>query len=297
MIDTLSFTPDQIAEFWEKHPCGSNFVHSSDWKDFFESYDRFKFANEAHILDELQRIDFQGRRVLEIGVGHGAEAQKIIEAGAIYNGIDVTDESIKRVKLRCELFALPYESLQVMNAEQLDFPDDSFDIVFSHGVLHHSPRIRMIVNEIHRVLRRGGTVVAMLYHRNSINYQISIRLIRRLGIFLLFVPGMSRFVARVTREKVERLEKHLTHFKREGFAYLKMKNFIHKATDGPDNVFSSVFSESEAAELFSAFRNLSFSKHFINERHFPVVRGFLSESLKRKLAARYGWHLWIKGIK
>lgn len=296
-MDTKEFTPEQIAEFWEKHPCGSDFIHASEWKEFFLSYDQFKYTHEPHILEEIRKIDFKGKRVLEIGLGQGAETQKIIEAGAIYHGIDLTEESVARVKLRCELFSLPYESLQVMNAEKLDFPDESFDIVFSHGVIHHSPRIKMIIAETHRVLRKGGRVVVMLYHRNSMNYQVSIRFIRRLGIFLLFVSGISKFVAKLTNEKVERLEKHLINLKRDGLSYLKIENFIHKATDGPDNVYSSVFSQSEAAELFSVFRDLSFSKHFLNERHFPIVRSILSSETKKKIATRYGWHLWVKGIK
>jgi len=298
-VNTKDSTSDQIAEFWEKHPCLNDFVNVRDpeWKDFFINYDRFKYANVPHILDELRKLDLNGKRVLEIGMGQGSEAQKIIEAGAIYNGIDLTEESVARVKLRCELFSLPYESLQVMNAEELKFPNESFDIVFSHGVLHHSPRIKMIVDEIYRVLKLGGMVVVMLYHRNSINYQVSIRLIRRLGIFLLFIPGMSKLVAKLTNEKVERLEKHIANLKRHGLTYLKMENFIHKATDGPDNVFSSVFSQSEAAELFSRFKNLSFSKHLFNERHFPIARNILSARMKKKIASRFGWHLWVKGIK
>ncbi|HWP47289.1 MAG TPA: class I SAM-dependent methyltransferase [Candidatus Limnocylindrales bacterium] len=296
-MNTGKFTSEQIAQFWEKHPVGSNFVPVSEWKDFFIRYDRFRYNHEPHILEEIEKINFKGKRVLEIGMGQGAEAQKIIEAGAIYNGIDLTQESVTRVRLRCELFSLPYESLQVMDAERLDFPDESFDIVFSHGVLHHSPCIRTIIREIHRVLREGGLVVVMLYHRNSINYQISIRFIRRLGIFLLFFPGMSRLVAKLTHEDMERLEKHRCYLLQDGLAYLKMENFIHKATDGPDNVFSSVFSQSEAAELFSGFKHLSFSKHFLNERHFPILRSLLSANMKKKIASRYGWHLWIKGIK
>ena len=126
---------------------------------------------------------------------------------------------------------------------------------------------------------------------------MSIRLIRRLGIFLLFIPRMSKFVAKLTNEKVERLEKHLVNLKRYGLTYLKMKNFIHRATDGPDNVFSSVFSQSEAAELFSNFKKLSYSKHLFNERHFPIIRNILSKNMKNKIASKFGWHLWIKGIK
>src|SRR5215469_13731442 len=125
----------------------------------------------------------------------------------------------------------------------MKFEDGSFDVVFTHGVIHHSPRIASIVQEIHRVLRDHGQVIAMVYHRNSINYHLSIRVIRRAGIFLLPLPGAVSLVSRLTGEKQERLQKHLFNFKREGLSYLSMDNFIHKATDGPDNVFSSVFSK------------------------------------------------------
>tara|TARA_B100000315_G_scaffold253432_1_gene292213 strand:- start:2695 stop:2901 length:207 start_codon:yes stop_codon:yes gene_type:complete len=62
-------TSDQIAEFWDNHPCGSDFVQASEWKDFFIKYDQFKYTYEPHILEELSKIDFKGKRVLEIGLG------------------------------------------------------------------------------------------------------------------------------------------------------------------------------------------------------------------------------------
>lgn len=296
MISSI-FSPDQIETFWENNPCGNDFIEFEDWKNFFINYDSFKERNEPHIFEELEKIDFKGKRVLEIGLGQGTEAQKIIQAGAVYNGIDFTEESIERMKIRCELFSLSYESLHVMNAENLDFPDESFDIVFSHGVLHHSPHIRKIINEIFRVLKKNGMVVVMLYHKNSINYHISIKFIRRLGIFLLFIPGISKLVSKITKEDPGRLEKHIINLRRAGLSYLKMKNFIHKSTDGPENVFSSIFSRNEARRLFSKFRDLSYSIHFLNVRHLPIIRNIFPAALKKTMDSKYGWHLWIKGIK
>jgi ubiquinone/menaquinone biosynthesis C-methylase UbiE len=291
------FTIEKIASFWQKNPCGSDFVTLTDWENFFTNYDKFKYSIEPHILTELSKIDFKGKRVLEIGLGQGAEAQRIIESGAIYNGIDLTEESVKRVKLRCEIFNLPYESIAVNNAENINFPDSSFDIVFSHGVIHHSPRIKEIVDEIYRVLKPGGMFVIMLYHRNSVNYQISIKIIRRIGIFLLFIPGISKLISKLTNEPIDRLVKHRDNLKSEGLKYLRINNFIHKATDGPENVYSSVFNEKEAKELFARFKNLRFDKFFFNERQFPIIRNFISSKLKNKIATRYGWHLWCRGIK
>jgi ubiquinone/menaquinone biosynthesis C-methylase UbiE len=294
----MKFLPEQIAEFWESDPCGSSFIKSkSTWRDFFIEYDNFKYSVEPHIPHELSKIDFNNKKVLEIGLGQGAEAQTIIEGGGIYNGIDLTMESIKRVKTRFDIFDLPYESLQIMNAEQLEFESNLFDVVFSHGVIHHSPRIREIIYEIYRVLKPGGLAVIMVYHRNSINYQISIKVIRRLGIFLLFFPGMVSLVSKVTHEDKERLEKHRTNLRTYGIDYLKMSNFIHKSTDGPDNVFSSVFSEKEIRMLFSRFASIEIKPHHLNERHLPILKSILSKKIKEKIANRYGWHLWIKATK
>jgi ubiquinone/menaquinone biosynthesis C-methylase UbiE len=288
---------DAIAYFWETHPCGSEFVHSDEARAFFINYDKYKYSIEPHILDELAAIDFRNKKVLEIGLGQGAEAQRIIEAGAKYYGIDLTAESIRRVSARFDLFSLQYDSLQVMNAENIEFDNDYFDIVFSHGVIHHSPRIKDIILEIHRVLKPGGIFCIMLYHRNSINFHISIRIIRRAGILLLYIPWLRKMISKLTKENTGRLQKHLDNLNTHGLSYLRINNFLHKSTDGPDNVYSSVFSKSEALGLFSNFNNVTFSVRHLNERHLPLLRSVLSEKQKQKLAERFGWHLWIKGTK
>ena len=78
----MKFLPEQIAEFWEINPCGSSFMKSkSTLRDFFVEYDNFKYSVEPHIPHELSKIDFNNKKVLEIGLGQGAEAQKIIGGG------------------------------------------------------------------------------------------------------------------------------------------------------------------------------------------------------------------------
>lgn len=298
-VDTLAATPigQEIEEFWQANPCGQHFVQKVDWRQFFIDYDRYKYQSEPHILVELGKTDFRNKRVLEIGPGQGAEAQKIIESGGIYSGLDLTQESVNRVKKRLEIFNLPYERVSQGSAERLAWPDCTFDIVFSHGVIHHSPRITAIVDEIHRVLKPNGEVVLMLYHRHSINYQVSIRFVRRAGIFLLFMPGIPGIVCRLTGEPLDRLLKHRSNLKQEGLSYLRMHNFVHKSTDGPDNVYSSVYSVAQVRQLLRQFRDLRFSKHLLNERHLLGLQFVLSRRVKQSLEARFGWHLWVRGRK
>jgi ubiquinone/menaquinone biosynthesis C-methylase UbiE len=287
-----------IKNFWNENPVGSNFIAYEQDKSFYEKYDNFRYTLENHIPGELDKIDFRNKQVLEIGLGQGADSMQLINRGAIYHGIDLTEESVRRVKERFALFNKPYQQVQVANAEQIPYADNSFDIVYSHGVIHHSPNIEKIVAEIHRVLKPGGQAVIMLYHKSSYNYHISIRILRRIGLLLLLpFPFLAKLVSKLTGESVERINRHKYHFKREGMSYFKMKHFIHRSTDGPDNVYASVWTSDTAKKLFGAFKNITTSIHFLNERHLMGVQHILPRSVKRSMGHKYGWHLWIKATK
>jgi ubiquinone/menaquinone biosynthesis C-methylase UbiE len=287
-----------IKKFWNENPVGSNFIAYDQDKSFYEKYDDFRYRLENHIPGELDKIDFHNKKVLEIGLGQGADSMQIINRGAIYYGIDLTEESVRRVKERFSLFNKPYQEVQVANAENIPYADNSFDIVYSHGVIHHSPNIENIVQEIHRVLKPGGQAVIMLYHKNSYNYHISIRFLRRMGLLLLMpFPFLAKFISKITGESVERINRHKFHFKNQGLSYFKMKHFIHRSTDGPDNVYASVWTSASARKLFHSFKDITTSVHFLNERHLMGVQHVLPRSLKKAMGNRFGWHLWIKATK
>lgn len=289
----------EIQKFWDQHPVNADFFAGASAEDeaFFEAYDQRRQETEGHIREELLRLPLQRSRVLEIGLGHGTESQLLAERAAAYVGIDLTAESVRRVRGRFDLFQVPRGELIMMSGEKLGFADNTFDLVISHGVIHHSPRAAEIVSEIHRVLRPGGMAVVMLYHRNSLNYHISIRIVRRVGIFALALPGAASVVSAVTGEPLERVTAHTKNLRAEGLRYLRMENFIHRSTDGPHNIFSSVWSGEEAAELFSQFGEVNFKKHFLNERHLPGLKYLISAKVRQWLTSRLGWHLWIFASK
>ena len=283
-----------IESFWNENPVGSNFVEYEAGKKFYEDYDAFRYRTEGHILNELDAIDFNEKKVLEIGLGQGADSMQLINRGAKYYGIDLTDESIKRLKERFALFEKPYIEVQKANAQEIPYPDNFFDIVYSHGVIHHSPEIKQIVAEIHRVVKPGGKVVIMLYHKNSFNYYVSIRILRRAGLLMLLVfPFLAKWISKVTGESLERINRHKTNIQANGMRYLKMSEFIHRSTDGPDNVYSSVWSAKTSKTLFSRFNNRRFKVHFLNERHLLGLQKLFPRKTKQWLAERFGWHLWI----
>jgi len=246
----------EVSEFWNAHPCGDHIVgglhgeFADDYERFFAAYDAWRYEQEGHIPACLDRFDFRDKRVLEIGLGQGAEAEQLIRRGARWSGLDLTRESVDRVGARLELRGLPYDSLRQGSALEIPWPDDSFDIVFSHGVLHHIPDIHTAQAEIHRVLRPGGTLIAMLYARRSLNYQLSIRVVRR-AILAMAYPLRN---TRLLHKAPPILRQHLDNAEREGLhRYLQLDAFTHRSTDGPLNPFARVYSTREVEADFPAF--------------------------------------------
>src|SRR5205085_2094425 len=133
------------------------------------------------------------------------------------------------------------------DATRLPFRPASFDVVYSHGVLHHIPDIGAAVAEVYRVLRPGGRAVVMLYHRRSLNY-LEILTVRRLAALALLVPGVSALARRITGES-STIDGHRRNLRRYGLSYLSARQFLNHNTDGPDNPLSRVFSATQACAL------------------------------------------------
>jgi SAM-dependent methyltransferase len=271
-----------IKDFWNARPCGADLVGDlndetrSEYERFFERYDRYRYDKEPHILANLDRIDWDGKQVLEIGLGQGADAEQIVRRGGIYSGVDLTDESVKRVEMRFSLKELSYGRIEQASALDLPFEDDSFDIVFSHGVLHHIPEIRKAQSEIVRVLKSDGRLIVMLYAKWSLNYLASIGLARRLGLAAMYALRMKGNGIYAD---------HLREAKRGGLGeYLKLRNFINVSTDGPFNPYSKVYGRSAIEADFPDFEIVGTHKEFMHAPPLPV--GWLP------LASLLGWHLW-----
>ncbi len=280
----LEAMENEIKDFWQTHPCGAELVGDlceetrAEYEEFFDRYDRFRYEKEPHILKNLDTIDFNGKRVLEIGLGQGADAEQIVKRGGIYTGVDLTAESVRRVKMRFSLHNIPHERIEQATALDLPFDDDSFDIVFSHGVLHHIPNIEKAQAEIRRVLKTDGRLIAMLYAKWSLNYLLSISVLRRLGLLGLYSFGIK---ARGIYGD------HLENARKAGiWNYLSMTNFIHVSTDGPFNPYSKVYGTREICEEFPDFEIVETHKEFMHAPPLPI--GWLP------LSRLLGWHLWVE---
>lgn len=155
-----------IMDFWNRASCGEDLYLKSTDAQGYTDHATARYALEPFILDFARFGDAKGKRVLEIGVGLGADHQLFAEAGAELFGVDQTDRALEHTKRRLAAFNL-HSSLAVGDATQLEFPDGSFDIVYSWGVLHHTDDPPAAFSEVCRVLKPGGVARIMIYSKWS----------------------------------------------------------------------------------------------------------------------------------
>jgi ubiquinone/menaquinone biosynthesis C-methylase UbiE len=158
---------DQVRGFWSRTPCGSKDATAPEGTpEYFEEIEIRRYELEPFIPEFAGFEHTGGLEVLEIGVGLGTDHVRFARAGARLTGVDLTERSVDLVRRRLELEGLK-SHLQVADAESLPFPANSFDLVYSWGVLHHTPNTSKAVSEAVRVLRPGGRICVMVYSRHS----------------------------------------------------------------------------------------------------------------------------------
>src|SRR5258706_7692287 len=236
MIVESSSLKERVRAFWQANPCGVKFADAAPGtRHFYELVEAHRYTKEWHIPEAADFAGARGLKVLEIGCGLGTDGAQFAEAGADYTGVDLTEAAVELARRRFELFNLP-GSFQTADAENLSFLDNSFDLVYSHGVLHHTPETEKAIQEIHRVLRPGGRAVVMLYHRGSYNYRVNISLLRRAGAQLLKWESGIKLVNKITGEPMDSLHDNATLLKTERDTYLCHYELLilnHNVTDTP----------------------------------------------------------------
>ena len=165
-----------VYDFWDQFSCGEELYLTGTEQKGYDNQARSRYELEGDMIFPLARFsESKGLKVLEVGVGLGADHQQFAEAGAELYGIDLTEKAVEHTRKRLAYLGLE-SNLSVGDAEELDFPDESFDLVYSWGVLHHSPNTHKAISEVYRVLRCGGGARIMIYHKWSmIGYMLWIR--------------------------------------------------------------------------------------------------------------------------
>ena len=252
----------QVREYWNAHPCGTQFTHL-EWgsKRFFDEVERFRYETQPFMRKLMEFDNFRGKQLLEIGCGLGTDLLQFARAGALVTGVDLTPASIELVKKRFALEGIPVEA-QVADAEHLPFPDGSFDVVYSFGVLHHTPNTQKSIDDVYRVLKPGGRIIIMLYHKNSIHVYL----------------GAPLYT--------------ISHKLHAGGRSL-VEDWV-RVYDGAENPLGKAYSRSEIRTMFSRFSNLRFAVCDPIRRKYPAAVNWVNQNL---LSRRWGFWLVIKGTK
>lgn len=253
---------EDVRSFWEAHPlCAEAIPHPLGSPEYFTYYDRLREANESVEFSAAlhEYASFAGKDVLDVGCGNGYVLSRYARAGARTTGVDLTQAAVELCRKRFAYMGLPGEFRQA-NAEALPFPDDTFDCVTSMGVLHHTPNTSIAVGEVFRVLKPGGRLIVMFYHRNSALYRMGFPLQR-------LMTGKS------TQQLVNEV-------------------------DGFGNPLGDVYSETELRRLLGRFSRLELFAGLL-EPWMVLPRGsrILPRGLLRRFERRWGWFLYAKGVK
>ena len=181
----------RAREQWGQDPCGaSTTVNTNSARASFSIVERHRYQEYAPWMPRLMEFEkFRGARLLEIGCGMGTDLLQFARGGARCTGIDLTPRSIEITRHRFRLYGAD-GNFMISDGERLPFRTESFDVVYSNGVLHHTPDTAGAIREVHRVLRPGGIAKVMLYHRNSLNYWFEI-VLRRGVLGFEFLRGRS----------------------------------------------------------------------------------------------------------
>lgn len=274
---------DNNRNWWETNPMTYDWAGtrkleegSKEWfnqidNDFFGISE--EFSHKPNMIPFSNLIDFnglKGKNVLEIGCGMGSHAALFARFGANYTGIDITSKAIETTNKRLELFSINQNAKAIqVDAENMPFESNTFDFVWSWGVIHHSSNTEKIVSEIYRVLKPEGDVKVMIYNKNSTRY---------------YLHGLYQGI-----------------FKLKFLKYPSLYAVNMTFTDG---YFARHFTQNSGKKLFNNFRNVITSvmdagiPSFILgwgtfSRNFPSLTNPINRAINRK----WGWFLFIEAKK
>lgn len=247
-----------IKDFWEQGP-PMGFIGE---KLRYEEKREFRYSLQDYMHDVFQFDTFAGKTVLEIGCGGGIDSAEFARNGALVTSTDFTEIGVKTTSELLEEANLPVNVMQA-DATNLQFEDNTFDCVYSFGVLHHIPDIRKALSEIKRVLKPDGQIMVMVYNKDSLLYGYSIVYLHGIQEKQLETLTIDELTAKYSERK-------------------------------EDNPYTKVYTKTEAHELFSEYFDACSVVVRYNAIDLPQQR-----KVKVNVSDDYelGWHLIIKGVK
>jgi len=260
---------EDVRLFWEKMSCGEVYAEGDSLAAQLESQAGQRYELEPYLRDFARFEDARGLDVLEIGVGMGADHCELARCSPrSLSGVDLTERAVEFTRKRLALYGLASD-LRQADAEKLPFESESFDLVYSWGVLHHSPDTKKAIDEVRRVLRPGGRARIMIYNKWSI-----------VGLLLWARYGLAK-----------------------GRPFVPLREVYAQHLESPG---TKAFSTREAEQLFGRFADvrirpqLSFGDLLegrVGQRHqglaLSMAKALWPRSLIRRALPRLGLYLLI----
>lgn len=219
----------------------------------------------SHLLTLAEFDKHRGEKVLEIGCGAGTDICQFAKHGAIVTAVDLTEKAVELTKQRFKVLGIKAEA-RVADAENLPFADNTFDLVYSFGVLHHTPNTQKTIDEIHRVLKPSGKAIIMLYNEISIEHAI-----------LIFRRLKNRKIRHLSNKSV-----------------INLLTEVNKNDKGHINPLTKLYSKKDVQEIFKNFGRVNTTVYYIR---LPYLEKVLPDYFVYLLSRLFGWHLFIKAYK
>jgi SAM-dependent methyltransferase len=160
-------TVDEVRAYWEQHIHDLEITtHPVGSRGFFDDLDQYHFEKLHHLLRLVDFNGYRGKAVLEVGCGAAVDLARFAKGGAVVSGVDLAASAIELASANFAQQGLDAD-LRVANGEVLPFPDNSFDLVYAHGVVQYTADPQRLVDEVRRVLKPGGEAVFQVYNRIS----------------------------------------------------------------------------------------------------------------------------------
>jgi SAM-dependent methyltransferase len=267
----LADEKQRAREQWGEDPAGAVYgrEHEFGTREFFDEVERHRYQEYAPWMPGVMGFkEFAGARLLEVGCGMGTDLLQFARGGAQVTGVDLTPRSIEISRQHFHVYGASGD-FGISDGENLPFADGSFDVVYSNGVLHHTPDTAGAVREIHRVLRSSGLARVMLYHRGSLGYWGQV--IVRYGI----------------------LEGELLRGNSPADIMGKYVEF----NEGGGNPLVKVYSRREARNLFSMFSEVKVQVEQLTRPEFYFLGRMIPEGILRRLQRSIGWNVIVSARK
>lgn len=279
VIDTTE-KKQAVRKFWGTRPCGV--IHSKnpvESPEFFQDTEAYRFRihtdwNKPFLKDAIGFDKHTGKFMLEVGSGIGVDSLEWKRYGNRVISLDYNFPSCRLTRSRLE--DAGYDGAYLNgDAENLPFPDATFDLVYSFGVLHHTPDTPKTIREVYRCLKPGGEAIIMLYYKWSAKV---------LGEILLGF-GLRKgalFQLRSMQELINQYTEFDSQF------------------EGNICPLTQVFSKREIRKMFNQFEDVSIDLHYLWPGHYGPARHLLPlvpKGIRQNLPSRMGWNAVIKAVK